>query len=308
MNDSRSSHRPDTIQHCQLPAWPIKLIGGTAVGKFGWYLRLAGLIFLGLIVSIVIGVIVGLLSKNGDAGILTITFCFILGVVAALLYVKSRVARPATVLLAAEALKIRVGNDTIADWKLVDIRSVSSAPLVNHIGLQAALPSSFSKIIIEHGPYDSIVFEMHDAAASNFVATMSTLTRNAVYTGLMTATHVPNASERPIQVWQTKLRSEFRKALSEIGFGLFGSGYLCLFVNMILTGRRPEGRLGLILLMMLVSLFGPFLLFSGTKGLFTYFSRRRRFTKLSKQSKNEAINQLLTELYGKSDSSEEHSR
>lgn len=287
--------------------WPIWLIGGTAVGKFRWYLRLVGLILLGSAASITIGVISGLLSDNGDAGILIATFLFVGSVVGALIHVKRRVARPATLRLDGHSFNVVSESQEIASWSCVDISRVHCDVIARGVGLAAAIPSGFVKIRVNH-ENDSIVFKMDREAALNCVECLKTLTTNTVYTDPTTGPYTPEDSDRPEQVWRTKLRSEFRSALSEIAFGLFGSAYLCLFVYGILKRQQPQGRVGFLVLMVPVALFGPFLLYSGVRRLFICFSRRKRFAQLSKHGQVEAINDLISQIYGNADSSRNDAR
>lgn|GEM_PF-4767441 len=98
--------------------------------------------------------------------------------------------------------------------------------------------------------------------------------------------------------WQARLHSEFREALSSIGFGLFGTFFLGLFAYGFLVGRAPQGRIGVILLMGVAALVGPFLLFAGVKELLKYYSRRRRFAALSKANDHKGIDELVLEIYG----------
>jgi len=307
MNDPLTPHTPDTeVTHFR-SEWPIKLIGGKAVGKFQWYLRLAGLIFLGLLVSIALGVVVGVIANNGDAAILVALFLFIASVFVALIYVRRRVVRTAVLQLDNERFNVVDGSKTVASWSCKDIGRVHCDMVAQGVGLAAAIPSGFDRITVEH-KNDSIVFQMHHEAALDCVEAIKAITRSTVYTGPMTEAHVPTASDRPEQVWRTQLRSEFRSALSQIAFGLFGSAYLCLFVYGVLTRQQPQGQLGFLLLMIVVALFGPFLLYIGIRGLFTYFSRRRRFAKLSKNCQTDAINDLISEIYGELNSSQNNTR
>lgn len=302
MNSSPTSQAINSTEPSVASEWPIKLLGGTVVGKFRWYLRLAGLILLGLVVSIAIGVIVGLLANSGDVGILTALAFFIASVFVALAFVKRRVARLATLRLSNESLKIVTGNSTIVNWPGNDVGRVDCNWIASGVGIAAVIPSDFCQITIEHRKSKSVVFELHREAALACVATMKPLTANAIYTGPMIEPHVPTNSDCSDQVWRTKLRSEFRDALKEIAFGLFGSAYLCLFSYGILTGKRPQGDFRFIILMILIALVGPFLLYLGVRHMFTYNSRRRRFSKLSKQGRNDLINELISEIYGSQDS------
>ena len=294
MDSSLPSHRPIEAGVALTSQWPVTLTGGTVTGKFKWYVRVFGLCLLGAFLSVVIGVVVGLLFNSGDVGILTATGLFVVSALGALYYGRRQVVKHAVILLNQESFAVVSETRTIVNWSCQEIRRVQCDWIRQGAGF---LPSGFDKVSVECKGA-SIVFAMDHEDALECVETMKTITTNSVYTGAMIESHVPSTSDRPDQVWRTKLRAELRNACWLIAFGLFGSAFLYLLIYAIWTGQ-PLLRGGIrgLVLMIFAAIFGPFSLFLGVKFLIVYFSRRRRFNELSKEGRITDVNDLISEIY-----------